>query len=102
MNALNVFPVPDGDTGTNMLLTMKSACQEITEENTGTRGRGGADCRARRADGRTRQLGGDPVADSARHGAAVWTATTYLTGAAFCSGAERGQPDRLQRGKQAR
>ncbi len=29
VNALNVFPVPDGDTGTNMLLTMKSALQEI-------------------------------------------------------------------------
>ncbi len=29
VNALNVFPVPDGDTGTNMLLTMKSAIQEI-------------------------------------------------------------------------
>ena len=23
VNSLNVFPVPDGDTGTNMLLTMK-------------------------------------------------------------------------------
>lgn len=34
VNALNVFPVPDGDTGTNMLLTMKSACREITEEHT--------------------------------------------------------------------
>ncbi|PKO22201.1 MAG: hypothetical protein CVU38_10705 [Chloroflexi bacterium HGW-Chloroflexi-1] len=33
VNALNVFPVPDGDTGTNMLLTMKSACQEITAES---------------------------------------------------------------------
>jgi DAK2 domain fusion protein YloV len=29
VNALNVFPVPDGDTGTNMLLTMKSAIEEI-------------------------------------------------------------------------
>ena len=29
VNALNVFPVPDGDTGTNMLLTMRSACNEI-------------------------------------------------------------------------
>ena len=28
VNALNVFPVPDGDTGTNMLLTMKSALAE--------------------------------------------------------------------------
>jgi uncharacterized protein len=29
VNALNVFPVPDGDTGTNMTLTMQSAWQEI-------------------------------------------------------------------------
>lgn len=38
VNALNVFPVPDGDTGTNMLLTLKSACREITDENTRTVG----------------------------------------------------------------
>ena len=31
INALNVYPVPDGDTGTNMLLTMQSAYQEIVE-----------------------------------------------------------------------
>lgn len=30
INALNVFPVPDGDTGTNMLLTMRSAYREIS------------------------------------------------------------------------
>jgi len=38
INALNVFPVPDGDTGTNMVLTMQSAYQEIAdskEENIG-------------------------------------------------------------------
>ncbi len=29
INALNVFPVPDGDTGTNMLLTMQAALEEI-------------------------------------------------------------------------
>ncbi len=29
VNALNVFPVPDGDTGTNMVLTMQSAYAEI-------------------------------------------------------------------------
>jgi len=29
INALNVFPVPDGDTGTNMYLTMQSAYKEI-------------------------------------------------------------------------
>lgn len=28
VNALNVFPVPDGDTGTNMLLTMQAAVRE--------------------------------------------------------------------------
>jgi hypothetical protein len=31
INTLNVFPVPDGDTGTNMLLTMRSAYNEIAE-----------------------------------------------------------------------
>lgn len=30
VNALNVFPVPDGDTGTNMLLTMTAAYNEIS------------------------------------------------------------------------
>jgi len=29
VNALNVFPVPDGDTGTNMSLTMQSAVKQI-------------------------------------------------------------------------
>ncbi len=29
VNALNVFPVPDGDTGTNMSLTMQSAAKEV-------------------------------------------------------------------------
>jgi DAK2 domain fusion protein YloV len=31
VNALNVFPVPDGDTGTNMVLTMQSALDEMAE-----------------------------------------------------------------------
>ncbi|MBN1537022.1 MAG: DAK2 domain-containing protein [Anaerolineales bacterium] len=30
VNSLNVFPVPDGDTGTNMVLTMQAAFDEIT------------------------------------------------------------------------
>ena len=30
VNALNVFPVPDGDTGTNMMLTMTSAWNEVS------------------------------------------------------------------------
>lgn len=31
INALNVYPVPDGDTGTNMVLTMRSAWSEIED-----------------------------------------------------------------------
>jgi DAK2 domain fusion protein YloV len=31
INALNVYPVPDGDTGTNMVLTMQSAWDEIKD-----------------------------------------------------------------------
>jgi len=33
INALNVFPVPDGDTGTNMSLTMRAATKEISGSN---------------------------------------------------------------------
>jgi len=29
INALNVFPIPDGDTGTNLLLTMQAAYKEV-------------------------------------------------------------------------
>ncbi|HEV2415668.1 MAG TPA: DAK2 domain-containing protein [Candidatus Dormibacteraeota bacterium] len=33
VNRLNVFPVPDGDTGTNMLLTLQSAAEDVKESN---------------------------------------------------------------------
>lgn len=33
VNALNVFPVPDGDTGTNMSMTFKAAVKEIENLN---------------------------------------------------------------------
>ncbi|MDA1036430.1 MAG: DAK2 domain-containing protein [Chloroflexi bacterium] len=38
INALNVFPVPDGDTGTNMLLTMRAALEstELPAPGVGT------------------------------------------------------------------
>ena len=32
VDALNVFPVPDGDTGTNMSLTMTSATKEVNQK----------------------------------------------------------------------
>ena len=33
IDSLNVFPVPDGDTGTNMSLTIKSAVKELKNCN---------------------------------------------------------------------
>lgn len=33
VNSLNVFPVPDGDTGTNMSMTFKAAVKEIENSN---------------------------------------------------------------------
>ncbi|HBG09918.1 MAG: DAK2 domain-containing protein [Firmicutes bacterium] len=35
VNALNVFPVPDGDTGTNMSLTLNSAIKELEQAGSG-------------------------------------------------------------------
>ena len=32
VNALNVYPVPDGDTGTNMHLTLQSVRRQLLEE----------------------------------------------------------------------
>lgn len=31
INGLNVFPVPDADTGTNLVLTMRSACRSLAD-----------------------------------------------------------------------
>ena len=36
INSLNVFPVPDGDTGINMLLTMRSALAEACKADNGS------------------------------------------------------------------
>ncbi|MBR5795950.1 MAG: DAK2 domain-containing protein, partial [Erysipelotrichaceae bacterium] len=33
IDALNVFPVPDGDTGTNMTLTIMAAAKEVSKLN---------------------------------------------------------------------
>ncbi len=35
VNTLNVYPVPDGDTGTNMVLTMQAACKAAGEASDG-------------------------------------------------------------------
>jgi len=39
INKLNVYPVPDGDTGTNMVLTMQSGWDEIAESDEANVGR---------------------------------------------------------------
>ena len=38
INGLNVFPVPDGDTGTNMLLTLRAAVENVPESSEITAG----------------------------------------------------------------
>ena len=38
LNALNVFPVPDGDTGTNMFLTLREVVEEAEKTDAGTAG----------------------------------------------------------------
>ncbi|HEX5268682.1 MAG TPA: DAK2 domain-containing protein [Acidimicrobiales bacterium] len=45
INRLNVYPVPDGDTGTNMALTLESVVAEIDGLN-GSAGSSGADMKA--------------------------------------------------------
>lgn len=34
INALNVFPVPDGDTGTNLVMTMQAVCDQLAQTST--------------------------------------------------------------------
>ncbi len=43
VNQLNVFPVPDGDTGTNMLMTMRNAVKEAAANDSGHIGQVAAD-----------------------------------------------------------
>lgn len=50
VNALNVFPVPDGDTGTNMFLTMQAAYAAAAERDAGD-GRTVSDVASRAAHG---------------------------------------------------
>lgn len=38
LNALNVYPVPDGDTGTNMFLTMREATRDVEHFQSGSAG----------------------------------------------------------------
>lgn len=57
VDELNVFPVPDGDTGTNMSMTIGNALPELKAAGDGisARRRRKADC-LRNAEGRARKL----------------------------------------------
>src|SRR5687768_193862 len=46
INRLNVYPVPDGDTGTNMALTLRSVCEELDRAGTADPSDMAATCKA--------------------------------------------------------
>ena len=62
LNRLNVYPVPDGDTGTNMTLTLESVVHELGSAEDMAGGLPGG--RPRLADGGPGQLRRDPLARS--------------------------------------
>ena len=64
INDLNVFPVPDGDTGTNMSLTIQTAAQELKKIEPATVDQAASVTAAAR---RARQLRRHSVASVPRH-----------------------------------
>ena len=70
INRLNVYPVPDGDTGTNMALTLESVVSELDAAERYRRQTASRRCARRSPTGRSwarGELRGDPVAAAARH-----------------------------------
>ncbi len=67
INRLNVYPVPDGDTGTNMALTLESVTAEIDDPGLPRPGRHLPGHRPRLADGGPGQLRGHPVPAAPGH-----------------------------------
>ena len=61
INELNVFPVPDGDTGTNMSLTIAAAAQEMKKKNYDTVGAAASACASALLRGGPGQLRRDSV-----------------------------------------
>ena len=91
INRLNVYPVPDGDTGTNMALTLESVVAELD----GRRRRPGRDVQGhqpRLAHGRPGQLRRDPVARSCGAWPTWWREPTRSTAPTLGRGARRGAP----------
>ena len=65
IDSLNVFPVPDGDTGTNMAMTAASVVKEIESGDRRNR-RGLQSHQPRLANGGQGELRGDTMPDFAR------------------------------------
>ena len=68
IDALNVYPVPDGDTGTNLYLTFEAARQAPRRRGVDNAGRTPDGLRTRGAAGGPRELRGDLVAADAGRG----------------------------------
>ena len=67
INRLNVYPVPDGDTGTNMALTLESVADELDRPRLARPRRHLPGHRPRLADGGPGQLRGHPLPAPAGH-----------------------------------
>ena len=86
INSLNVFPVPDGDTGTNMLLTLGSVTKAVTEapdEGIGSLARRGADSAIMGARGNSGVILSQLLRGIARGLSGKDTATSAEVGKAF-------------------
>ena len=66
INELNVFPVPDGDTGTNMTLTIMSAAKEVQRHGETGYGISGKSDFFRFSSRSQRKLGSNPFSASER------------------------------------
>lgn len=66
IDALNVFPVPDGDTGINMSLTLQTAAREVRDGKKETVGQVGSALGAGLAKGGARQQRRNPEPDLPR------------------------------------
>src|SRR5215210_4682682 len=92
IDALNVYPIPDGDTGTNMLLTLRSVLKEISasphlkrEEAAKVVSRAALDCAKERAYEAVQK----PV-----EGTMLSVVKDAAAAASLC--VERGEKDRLE------
>lgn len=86
INSLNVFPVPDGDTGTNMLLTLGSVAKAVADapdEGIGSLARRGADSAIMGARGNSGVILSQLLRGIARGLSGKDTATSAEVGKAF-------------------